>query len=219
VLFAWSIQALEESSFVPEAKLRALHKLCQIAEETQAGQILDGFSEMESEVREETVYAVQDLKTARYTVAGPLQLGAILAGGGAEEMDFIFRISRPLGIAYQIQDDILGVFGETEATGKPVGADLREGKKTLLVAYALKHAAPLDREFLESRLGKEDLGEEEVREIREIMRRTGSFDYSQRRIQELIEEFKEVVENGGEKIGNRYAPLRDLADHLLKRRG
>ncbi len=214
----WSLGALMETAFSDEKKLKVLIKLNRIAEETLAGQVLDEFSEMEDDVQEDRIFAVQDYKTARYTIAGPIQTGAILAGAGEEESDFIARFARPLGIAYQIQDDILGIFGEMSRTGKSVGADLRAGKKTLLISYALKEASEEDRDYLLSHLGKRDLSEKEVKKMSGIIKDTGALRYSEEKIEGLVREFKKNVRDGGEGIGDRYAFLEEFADYLLKRK-
>ncbi|HEX4352350.1 MAG TPA: polyprenyl synthetase family protein, partial [Polyangiales bacterium] len=76
------------------------------------------------------------LKTGSYTVRGPLKLGALLGGASEDQLLAIERFGRPLGIAFQLRDDLLGTFGDSRATGKPAGHDLREGKNTALVAQA-----------------------------------------------------------------------------------
>lgn len=213
----WSLEALLGTAFAPERKLEALRKLCRIAEETIVGQVLDEFTEMEDDIHEERIFAVQEYKTARYTIEGPLQTGAILAGAGEKELDFIASFSRPLGIAYQMQDDILGIFGNPSEIGKSVGTDLRAGKKTLLISYALKKASAESREYLSSRLGKRDLSEEEIEKMGDIIRETGSLRYSEEMIGQLTEDFKKRIQDGGAGIDARYAFLTGFADYLLGR--
>ncbi len=213
----WSLEALLGTAFSPERKIEAMRKLCRIAEETIVGQVLDEFTEMEDDIREERIFAVQEYKTARYTIEGPLQMGAILAGAEEKELDFIASFSRPLGIAYQMQDDILGIFGNPSQIGKSVGADLRAGKKTLLISYALREASPEDKEYLSSRLGKRDLTDEEIGRMGDIIKATGSLRYSEEMIEQLAQEFKEKIQSGGEGIGDRYAFLGGFADYLLGR--
>jgi geranylgeranyl diphosphate synthase type I len=91
----------------------------------------------------------------------------------------------PLGLAFQIQDDILGLFGSEEKTGKPVGSDVREGKKTLLILHALERAAPDQRALIQNALGNEQVTLEEVDALRAVVRETGSLEYSRRRVAEL----------------------------------
>jgi geranylgeranyl diphosphate synthase type I len=83
------------------------------------------------------VEAMHDLKTGSYTVRGPLAIGAILAGASAEQRAALDRFAGPLGVAFQLRDDLLGTFGDESKTGKPAGSDLRAGKRTALVAEVL----------------------------------------------------------------------------------
>jgi geranylgeranyl diphosphate synthase type I len=80
----------------------------------------------------------------------------------------------PLGVAFQLRDDVLGVFGDPEQTGKPAGDDVREGKRTVLVALARERSSPAQRDLLDRRLGDRLLGEAGVEEIREILTGTGA---------------------------------------------
>ncbi len=94
--------------------------------------------------RAEDVEAMHALKTGSYTVRGPLSLGATLAGAPAEAGAALERFAAPLGIAFQLRDDLLGTFGATAETGKPVGNDLRAGKRTAVLAEAMDGGARLD---------------------------------------------------------------------------
>ena len=111
-------------------------------------------------------------KSGRYTVERPLHLGATLAGGTHLTAGFS-AFGEPLGQAFQLRDDVLGVFGEPSQTGKPAGDDLREGKPTLLLALAAERAAPADRVLL-ARIGCADLDEGEVGELRRLFERCGA---------------------------------------------
>src|SRR5690606_35044751 len=85
---------------------------------------------------------VTSLKSARYSVQQPLLLGAALAGADAAQHDALSAFGHPVGMAFQLRDDVLGVFGDAAVTGKPSGDDLREGKRTLLIAYAREQLSP-----------------------------------------------------------------------------
>lgn len=218
IVSTWGYEILAQCCLENDRKLAALEKLTRIDEETSVGQIMDEFLEMGKAADENVIYEMQKYKTAKYSVCGPIQLGAILAGAGKAELDFIERFSIPLGIAYQIRDDILGLFGDDYQTGKPVGADIREGKKTLLVYYALEHAAVEEKEFLLSCLGDENLSGEKLTRVRKIIVNRGSLQYSENRINELAEEFLNNLKSGEEKFVSRYAVLEDVADYLLQRK-
>ncbi|ANJ28327.1 polyprenyl synthetase family protein [Agromyces aureus] len=148
-------------------------------EQTVAGELLD--------VRSETLPPEQSrpllvarLKTAAYSVTLPLQLGAIAAGadgsstGDPAELDRIERVGTALGIAYQLGDDDLGLFGATETTGKSTISDLRDGKRTEHIRLALERAAPADRARIVQALGSPEADEEDARRVREIVTATGA---------------------------------------------
>jgi geranylgeranyl diphosphate synthase type I len=115
-------------------------------------------------------------KSGKYTIERPLHLGAALAAPASidEVIGALSAYGDPLGEAFQLKDDMLGVFGDPSVTGKPVGEDLREGKPTLLHALAARQASGSDRELLGRRFGSGDLTFDEVEQIQEIFRRTGA---------------------------------------------
>lgn len=218
VIFSWSYEAIASADFDPGRKIDVMKEISKINQNTVMGQVLDMSLEMGSVVKEDLIYSVQYYKTALYTITGPLQLGAILAGAGNDELKFIYDFSVPLGIAYQIQDDILGIFGDEEKIGKPVGSDLREGKKTLLISYIIDNAEKVDKEFVLSRLGRQDISREDVEKIREIMIKSGALKDSERRMEELNSRFISCLKSSSEKFSKKYLPLEDFGKFLLKRK-
>jgi geranylgeranyl diphosphate synthase type I len=117
---------------------------------------------------EEELLSVLRRKSGCYTAERPIELGGILAGSA------LTRYGSAVGEAFQLQDDLLGMFGDPETVGKPVGADLTEGKFTFLVFHALEAASPAEREILTAALGRADLPEVEVREVQAFLERTGA---------------------------------------------
>ena len=113
-------------------------------------------------------------KAARYSVEHPVVIGAALAGASAEQLARCRAFGLPLGEAFQLRDDLLGVFGEPATTGKPAGDDLREGKRTVLVALALQHADANDRAFIATRLGDPGLTPDDVERLRGILLGSGA---------------------------------------------
>lgn len=124
---AWAL--LAEAEFPPDRVRRALQAFAQIHEEVVLGQYLDV-------VASPDVERIHLWKTAGYTVRGPLMIGAILGGGSAAAEAALDAWARPIGVAFQMRDDLLGTFGDPAVTGKPAGNDLRQGKETVLVARA-----------------------------------------------------------------------------------
>src|SRR5207253_8410587 len=122
-----------------------------------------------------TARRIATYKSGKYTVERPLHLGAALAGRYGELGGPLSAIGLPMGEAFQLRDDILGAFGDSEVTGKPVGDDLREGKPTPLVAAATARASDRDRVVLR-RLGAGDLRFDDVQALRDVFTRTGALE-------------------------------------------
>ncbi len=112
-------------------------------------------------------------------------MGGALAGADDELLRGYSAFALPLGEAFQLRDDVLGVFGDPVTTGKPAGDDLREGKRTVLVAFALDLASPAESAFIDAKLGSPELGDADVDEIRRIIVDCGALQATE----VLIEEF------------------------------
>lgn len=136
-----------------------------------------------------------ELKTAVYTFCAPLQSGALLAGLAPEQVTAVGRIGTHLGMAFQLEDDLQGVFGDPGATGKPVGGDLREGKHTYLMATALDSAdAPEVRHLLDRACAASDAALPEVNTaMREVLTRCGAFQATTEQIREHARLAREVL--------------------------
>jgi geranylgeranyl diphosphate synthase type I len=130
---------------------------------------------------------VIQFKSARYTVEHPLLLGARLAGAGDEVQTGFSRFGLPLGEASQLRDDILGVFGDSAQTGKPAGDDLREGKRTVLVALALESADAVQKKVVESLLGNPGLDAAGIDALRGVIVDTGALAATETMITDLLE--------------------------------
>src|SRR5206468_7043457 len=124
--------------------------------------------------RAETALRVSQFKTAAYTVQRPLLLGATLAGADGDLLAAYHRFGADIGVAFQLRDDLLGVYGDPAVTGKPAGDDLREGKRTLLVALAVERAGTAARALLDRLLGDPALSADGVAALREAIEDTGA---------------------------------------------
>ena len=113
-------------------------------------------------------------KSAKYSVEAPLVIGASLRGASVEQLDSLRRFGLPLGIAFQLRDDLLGVFGDAERTGKPSGDDLREGKRTVLVSLTRARLDPSARRLFDELLGDPELDDSQIRMLQQTMRETGA---------------------------------------------
>lgn len=121
-------------------------------------------------------------KSARYSVEHPTVLGAAMAGGTDPLLALLSRFGLPIGEAFQLRDDVLGVFGDPQVTGKPAGDDLREGKRTVLVAVAMDRASAPQRDALNRALGRSDLAGSDLDDAREILVSTGALSEVEDRI-------------------------------------
>ncbi|ANC29984.1 polyprenyl synthetase family protein [Isoptericola dokdonensis] len=177
----------------PEVARRARELFDAMTSEVVVGQYLDVLVQAEpwgtdpatDEARARTVLRA---KSARYSVERPLVLGAVLAGAGDDAVKAMGAVGLPLGEAFQLRDDVLGVFGDPAVTGKPAGDDLREGKHTVLVARTLAGSGDADRAELTARLGDPDLTAEDVAALRALVVGSGALDGVERLVEELTAE-------------------------------
>jgi geranylgeranyl diphosphate synthase type I len=148
--------------------------------ELMMGQYLDVVGASRGPLATERALRVARYKSGAYTVERPLHLGAAHACGPADVSAALRAFGRPLGEAFQLRDDLLGVFGDEATTGKPVGEDLREGKPTVLLALA-RELARADEGLL-ARVGAADLGDDEIARLRELLVRCGAREAVERMI-------------------------------------
>src|SRR5579884_2564972 len=140
--FFQAFEMISNTNFPDELKTAALSSFSRTMTETALGQMLDiEIPAKKLPRKEEDALVIFQLKTARYTISGPLLLGAILGGADQKIRENIKKFGDYLGIAYQIHDDILGVFGTEKEIGKSVTSDIEEGKQTLLITKALEKAS------------------------------------------------------------------------------
>ncbi len=154
---------LDSASMAPNLRA-ARHFLDLCTTEVVAGQFLDVVGQTRTSLTVDEAMKVVRYKSAKYTVERPLHIGAALAGADAELITALTKVALPLGEAFQLRDDVLGVFGDPSETGKPAGDDLREGKRTVLVARTAELTDDPGRATLLERLGTAD-GVDTVREL------------------------------------------------------
>lgn len=117
---------------------------------------------------------IADLKTASYSFVGPLQCGAILAGASQQDIKKLGEIGSCLGIAFQLSDDVLGLFGDEKITGKSNSSDVHEGKRTILVQYTLDACTPEQKSFVTKVLGNPEATAQQVSDFRDLVESTGA---------------------------------------------
>ncbi len=154
-------------------------------------------------------------KSGKYTVERPLHLGAAMAGRFDDLAGSFSAFGLPLGAAFQLRDDLLGVFGDASITGKPVGDDLREGKLTPLTAAAHARATGADVALL-ARIGAVDLGDDEVRALQELLVRVGACNEIEGQIERLVDEALGALEAAAI-TGEAKIALAELAVYIARR--
>ena len=179
LLVMWSVEMLERAGLPAAAVPGALSVAQTMRTEVTCGQYLDVVaqslalgSDLDSELR--AANRVVEYKSARYTVYRPAQLGAVIGGGSPELLDALAAYGSPLGRAFQFRDDLLGVFGDPELTGKPVGDDLREGKRTVLIAATMARTDEAGRRLLTDRLGDPALDADGVAALQRVIVDSGA---------------------------------------------
>ncbi|GGN03804.1 geranylgeranyl diphosphate synthase type I [Actinoplanes campanulatus] len=184
----WSDELLHSSGMALADLARARPVFDQMRTEVTVGQYLDVLTQATGDTSLERAGKVARFKSAKYTVERPLLLGAALAGGGPEVFASYAAFGLPLGEAFQMRDDVLGVYGDPAQTGKPAGDDLREGKRTYLVAAAYQAVDEATRQYLESALGDPALDDTGVERLRTIIREAGALAATESRIETLTTE-------------------------------
>ncbi len=188
VMYAMGLQAfLSVRTTLPE-KEKSLKKLIDAAIFTGFGEFIELISSIKdiSQITKEEIYKVYDFKTAYYTFAAPLAMGALLAGAKEKQADIVLRYGMAVGRAFQIKDDILGVFSEEKDIGKSVTTDIQEGKKTILIWHAYRHAGRNDRHAILKILGRNNLKRSELIQVRKIIESSGALKHAKHAINQLI---------------------------------
>jgi len=151
------------------------------------------------------------LKTAHYTIIGPLSTGLLLAGANEKQLSDILNFGEKVGIAFQIQDDILGIY--SDEIGKVIGSDIKEFKQTILYSHIAK------TEYLDSLLevyGK-DISDESISKVRELFKISGSFDYANNMMNNLYDESIELLNNMNWIEDSKKEILKGFVEYLRQR--
>jgi geranylgeranyl diphosphate synthase type I len=196
MLYAIANKIIAKSGFDSNILVQVLSMVQDIVANTIIGQSQDiEIAYKNGIVTEKEVIAMCKNKTARYTMEGPLLLGAILAGHSDNNLRVsINNYAIPIGIAFQIQDDILGIFGDKKKTGKSVASDIEEGKMSIMVVNALKYANSEQKKQMNSILGKKGLTDNEVIIFQNIIQSSGALEYAKRLSKKHLEAGKKEIE-------------------------
>ncbi len=183
---AWADEVLYGSGLPADALDRAKPVYDEMRTEVMAGQYLDLLEQVRGGGSVARALRVARFKAAKYTVERPLHLGAAIADAGPAVFEAYTAFGLPLGEAFQLRDDVLGVFGDPARTGKPAGDDLREGKRTVLVALTLERATPAQSDIFGRLLGDPALDPDGVDALREVIVETGALDEAEALIESLL---------------------------------
>ena len=188
VIYAMAINAFLSVKEDMKHKEMALKKLTEAAFYTGSGEFIELIYGMKSidEITKEDIYKIYDLKTATYTFAAPLAMGATLAGEKENEVQKLFNYGIYLGRAFQIKDDILGMFSSQKEMGKSNLTDLQEAKKTLLIWHAYNHSDRKNKSEIKRILSNNNVNKSDLSRIRGIITSCGSMDYAKKEINALI---------------------------------
>ena len=206
LLLCWSDELLRRSGLPHHVVRDALAFFDTSRSEVITGQFLDVSAQARGTSDVDQAMQVLRYKSAKYSVERPLHVGAALAGAGPEVLAALTGFGLPLGEAFQLRDDLLGVFGDPGVTGKPAGDDLTEGKRTVLVALALVHAPAEDAKLLDGALGS-PLTDAEIEHLRRIIEDSGAHAEVEHRIHDLTATCLAALDD---------APVADVAREALR---
>lgn len=215
LLISWSDDLLEHALDEHPHARGVRHEYARMRRDVTTGQFLDIAEESAwqvnpAEEHAERALRVVSLKSARYSIEQPLVLGAILAGADGRQVDALRAFGHPVGMAFQLRDDVLGVFGDESLTGKPAGDDLREGKRTVLIAFTRQQLDGSARRVLDDLLGDPDLSAEQVAALQATITDSGAL----ARVEKMITAYAAQAERAltGARLDNAsVSELRELA--------
>ena len=206
----WSAQMLHNSKLPTEKLISALPVYDEMRVELMAGQFLDVYEQSLGTQSVERSMKVARYKSGKYTIERPLHFGAALAQAPQELISTYSKFGIPLGEAFQLRDDLLGVFGDPAQTGKPSGDDLREGKRTALIAIALQKASASQQKIITDNLGDPGLTSSMISDLQQVINETGATSHIELMIEELTNTSLTALNHDGiSQDGKRY--LTELA--------
>jgi geranylgeranyl diphosphate synthase type I len=182
LLLSWADEVLRTCGLPADAVLAGLRFFDVTRTEVVAGQFLDVSAQARASRDIDLAMTVLRYKSAKYSIERPLHVGAALAGASRGQIDALSAFGIPLGEAFQLRDDLLGIFGDPTVTGKPAGDDLREGKRTVLTAIALQNLDATASQYLDQALGT-DLNPDQIRELCDLIESSGA----RARVEDLID--------------------------------
>jgi geranylgeranyl diphosphate synthase, type I len=217
LLLSWSDELLGRSGFKPRVIARGRVYFDQLRCEVVAGQYLDVLGQASGRNTAADAMRVVRYKSAKYTVERPLQFGAAFAKAGEPLLASLSSYGVPLGEAFQLRDDVLGVFGEPDVTGKSSSDDIREGKRTLLLARAFDHATAEQTAVLKAQVGNPAVDADGIFAVQQVLRDTGALDNVETVIAQLKAAALSALAHAPITDTGALDALRSLADQATDR--
>jgi geranylgeranyl diphosphate synthase, type I len=217
LLLSWSDELLASSGLSAKALLRGRVYFDKLRTEVVAGQYLDVLAQTSDRSTAADAMRVIRYKSAKYTIERPLQFGAAIANADGHLLAALSSYGVPLGEAFQLRDDVLGVFGEEQLTGKPSGDDIREGKRTLLMARAFDKADPQQLEVLRGHVGRADIDPAGIEAVQAVLRDTGALAAVETVIAELTSAALSALRHCDLESTEVREALRLLTDRVTRR--
>jgi geranylgeranyl diphosphate synthase type I len=195
IIFAMSIDALMSFDGCRRRKERALAVFTETTADTGIGEFIDVHNNLKKieHVTEKEILLTYTMKTAQYTFGSPLVIGAILGGANKQEINKLSRLGTLMGHAFQLQDDLLDLFGSSKKTGKPVLSDLDEGKKTLPLWKAYRTLKEKDKKRLKTLLEKKKKTRKDLKAMRDLIETSGAREYCEKAVSSLLRKAARIL--------------------------
>jgi geranylgeranyl diphosphate synthase type I len=210
-------EVITTSNFDDDKKVKLIQLAANKTTDVLYGQILDFVLPYQKKYSEDDILKIDIYKTATYTYEMPIMSGAILAGITNGELKYLRDYAINAGIAFQIRDDVLGLFGDEEKLGKPATSDVKEGKRTLLILKTMQNGTPSQRQVLKRYLGRKDLTLEQFEEVRKVVKDTGSLDYSKAKSEEYVKKAQDALLKIDRQNQEEWVFLYDIVEYMIVR--
>ncbi|MDD7962384.1 polyprenyl synthetase family protein [Microbacterium thalli] len=221
LLVAWSDDLLEQSIVTDGRAADVRRQYATMRRDVTVGQYLDvaeeaAFASAPEGSHAQRALRIASYKSARYSVQQPILIGAALGGADDAQREALSSFGHAVGLAFQLRDDILGVFGDAAVTGKPSGDDLREGKRTVLIAYACETLDTASRRELEDALGDRGLDAAAIARLQQLIRSSGAVERLESDITRFAAEAETALDDAP-LTATGISALRELAHAAIQR--
>lgn len=220
----WKILKDNEKILGPKKTLAIIEEFYQILNKTTLGQTVEikWTQENKSDLSDEDCFFIFDGKTVYYSIAGPMRLGALLAGANSKKLETIYEFAQPLGYCFQIKDDLLDLTSDFDGLKKQTGNDIYEGKRTIMLAHLLRKIKGQERKKTLAIMGenRDKKNQAEVNWIIKMMEKYGSLEYGEKLAEKLANKAKKIFNQKLDFLS--YQPARDqiiaCIDFVLQRK-